>query len=158
MLKKINEADLFTIDDFGLRTQTAQEQSLVYEIIKSRANNLSTIIVSQRPCADWYEWLGGKYVAVGVADRIVNFYYLIELKGESPRALTRIQAKEATGPKARWSLKLRCKSGRPNLKNQNLFRGTENLVLRISNILAEALPPTEPLKEGEGILWDKNWS
>ena len=72
-LKKINEADLLTIDDFGLGTLTAQEQSLVYEIIKSRADNLSTIIVSQRPCADWYEWLGGKYIADGVADRIINF-------------------------------------------------------------------------------------
>ena len=51
-LKKINEADLLTIDDFGLGTPAAQEQGLVYEIIKSRANNLSSIIVSQRPCAD----------------------------------------------------------------------------------------------------------
>ena len=94
-LKKINEADLLTIDDFGLGTLTAQEQSLVYEIIKSRADNLSTIIVSQRPCADWYEWLGGKYIADGVAYRIITFYYLIELKGESRRALARKQAKEA---------------------------------------------------------------
>ena len=23
-----------------------------------------------------YEWLGGKYIADGVADRIINFYYL----------------------------------------------------------------------------------
>ena len=44
--KKINEADLLTIDDFGLGTLTAQEQTLVFEIIKSRADNLSTIIVS----------------------------------------------------------------------------------------------------------------
>ena len=51
-LKKINEADLLTIDDFGLGTLTAQEQSLVYEIIKSRADNLSTIIVSQ---SGWVE-------------------------------------------------------------------------------------------------------
>ena len=65
--------------------------------LKRRADNLSTIIVSQRPCADWYEWLGGKYIADGVADRIINFYYLIELKGESRRALARKQAKEAAG-------------------------------------------------------------
>lgn len=45
-LKKINEADLLTIDGFGLGTLTAQEQSLVFEITKSRADNLSTIIVS----------------------------------------------------------------------------------------------------------------
>ena len=63
---------MLTIDDFGLGTLTAQEQSLVYEIIKSRADNLSTIIVSQRPCADWYEWLGGKYITDGVADRIIR--------------------------------------------------------------------------------------
>ncbi|WP_290070463.1 ATP-binding protein [Parasutterella excrementihominis] len=45
-LKKINEADLLTIDGFGLGALTAQEQSLVFEITKSRADNLSTIIVS----------------------------------------------------------------------------------------------------------------
>ena len=94
-LKKFNEADFLTIDDFGLGSITAQEQSLVYEIIKSRADNLSSIIVNQRPCAEWYEWLGGKYIADGVADRIMNFYYLIELKVESRRALARKQAKEA---------------------------------------------------------------
>lgn len=54
-LKKINEAVLLTIDDFGLGTLTAHEQILVYEIIKSRADYLSTIIVSKRACAGWYE-------------------------------------------------------------------------------------------------------
>ena len=44
-LKKINEVDLLT---FGPGTLTAQGQSLVHEIIKSRADNLSTIIVSQK--------------------------------------------------------------------------------------------------------------
>lgn len=43
-LKEINEADLLPIDDFSLGTLTAQEQSLVYEIIKTRAENLSPII------------------------------------------------------------------------------------------------------------------
>ena len=90
-LKKINEADLLTIDDFGLRALIAQEQSLAYEIIKSHADNLSTIIVSQRPCADWYGWLGGKYITDGA------FYYLIELKGESRRALGRKQARKQRG-------------------------------------------------------------
>ncbi|MBS5226190.1 MULTISPECIES: ATP-binding protein [Parasutterella] len=96
-LKKINEADLLTIDDFGLRALIAQEQSLAYEIIKSHADNLSTIIVSQRPCADWYGWLGGKYITDGASDRIINFYYLIELKGESRRALGRKQARKQRG-------------------------------------------------------------
>lgn len=45
--KKVNEADFLTIDDLGQGTLTAQEQGIVYEIIKSRADNLSTIIVSQ---------------------------------------------------------------------------------------------------------------
>lgn len=62
-LKKVNEADLLTIDDIGLGTLTAQEQGIVYEIIKGRADNLSTIIVTLRTCADWYGWLDGKYIA-----------------------------------------------------------------------------------------------
>ena len=74
-LKKINEADLLTFVEFGLGILTAQEHNLVYEIIKSPGDNLSTIIASQRPCADSYERLGGKYIADGVADRIINFYY-----------------------------------------------------------------------------------
>ena len=77
-LKKSNEADSHTIEDFGLRTQTAQEQNIVYEIIKSRADNLSSIIVSQRSCSDWYEWLGEKYIVDGTADRTLSFYYLRE--------------------------------------------------------------------------------
>ena len=44
-----------------------------------------------------YEWLCGKYIADGVAVKIINFYRLIELKGETPRALARKQAKEAVG-------------------------------------------------------------
>ncbi len=48
----MNEADLLTMGDAGPGTLTAQEQSIVYEIIKSRAGSLSTSIVSQRPCAD----------------------------------------------------------------------------------------------------------
>lgn len=97
-LRKINEADLLTIDDFGLSTLTAQQQAIVYDLIRSRADNLSTIIVSQRPCKEWYEWLGGKYIADGVADRVLNFYYLIDLKGDSRRALARQHAKEAAAP------------------------------------------------------------
>lgn len=42
-------------------------------------------------------WPGEKYIADGVADRIINFYYLIELKGESRRELARKQVKEAPG-------------------------------------------------------------
>ena len=41
------------------------------------------------------QWLGGKYTVDGFADRIINFYYLIELNGESRRALARKRTKEA---------------------------------------------------------------
>lgn len=58
---------MLTIDEFDLGNLTSREQSLVYEIIKSCADNLSTIIVNQRPCADWYEWFGGKHIADEVA-------------------------------------------------------------------------------------------
>lgn len=58
---------------------------------------MSTIIVSKRPSADWYEWLGGKYIADGFSEKIINFYYLIELVGELRRALTGKKAKEEGG-------------------------------------------------------------
>ena len=118
-LKKINEADLLTIDDFGLRALIAQEQSLAYEIIKSHADNLSTIIVSQRPCADWYGWLGGKYITDGASDRRIPS----SIRTETGQEAARVR-------KVRRSLELRRRSGRPNLKNQNLFRGNGNVVPR----------------------------
>lgn len=36
-------------------------------------------------------------MAGGITERILNFYYLIELKGESRRAIARKQAKGAAG-------------------------------------------------------------
>ena len=50
-LKKINEADLLTVDDFGLGFLTAQEQSLVYEIIKS-GRYLVYYHSQRRPCSN----------------------------------------------------------------------------------------------------------
>lgn len=53
--------------------------------------------MSQRPYANLYERLGGKFIADKVVGRVIKFYYLIELKGESRQALAWKQEKEAAG-------------------------------------------------------------
>ena len=81
------------------------------------------IMVSQKPCADWHEWLRGKYIVDVVVDRIINFSYLIELKGESQRAVGPKQAKEGEESKSRWAFELKVPSGREELENKGMFLG-----------------------------------
>lgn len=84
-LKKINQADLLVIDDFGLGAVDEAAQEQIYSLINSRAGKLSTVVVSQRPFEQWYQWLGAGYIADGVADRLLNFHLQIELTGKSRR-------------------------------------------------------------------------
>ncbi|MHB0994693.1 MAG: ATP-binding protein, partial [Sulfurovum sp.] len=47
----------------------------------------STIITSQLPVSQWYEYLNNDTVADAILDRIVHSSHRIELEGESMRKL-----------------------------------------------------------------------
>jgi DNA replication protein DnaC len=59
----------------------------LFEIIEDRTEINSTIITSQLPVSDWYNYLNNNTVADAILDRVVHSSHRIELEGESMRKL-----------------------------------------------------------------------
>jgi DNA replication protein DnaC len=57
----------------------------LFEIIEDRTNINSTIITSQFPVSQWYNYLNNNTIADAILDRIVYSSHRIELEGESMR-------------------------------------------------------------------------
>ncbi len=57
----------------------------LFEIIEDRTQINSTIITSQLPMSQWYNYLNNNTVADAILDRIVHSSHRIELKGDSMR-------------------------------------------------------------------------
>jgi DNA replication protein DnaC len=84
-LKKLSNADLLVIDDFGLNPLSATDRKDFLEIIEDRHMERSTIITSQLPIKDWHEFIGEPTIADAVMDRLLNLSHKFELKGGSMR-------------------------------------------------------------------------
>ncbi len=84
-IKAIAKADLLILDDFGLSKLEAPDRLSLLEILEDRWGRASTVVVSQRPLANWHEVLGEPTVADAICDRLFSQAEKIELKGESLR-------------------------------------------------------------------------
>jgi DNA replication protein DnaC len=59
--------------------------SNLFEIIEASSESSSTIITSQLPVKQWYEYLNNNTVADAFLDRVVSTSHRVELTGESMR-------------------------------------------------------------------------
>lgn len=84
-LKKMENADLLIIDDFGLQQLDVQGRLALLEVLEDRHGRKSTILISQLPLSKWHEVIGDPTIADAVCDRIIHSAFRIELKGESVR-------------------------------------------------------------------------
>jgi DNA replication protein DnaC len=57
-IKLLSKTDLLILDDFGLSKLESQDRLALLEILEDRWGRASTIVVSQRPFANWHEVLG----------------------------------------------------------------------------------------------------
>ena len=73
--------------DFGTSTITTDDATNLFEIIEDRTEINSTIITSQLPVSNWYNYLNNDTVADAILDRIIHSSHRIELEGESMRKL-----------------------------------------------------------------------
>jgi DNA replication protein DnaC len=85
LLKKYSRFALLILDDFGIAPITADDATNLFEIIEERTNINSTIITSQLPVSEWYDYLSNNTVADAILDRIVYSSHRIKMKGESMR-------------------------------------------------------------------------
>ena len=59
----------------------------LFEIIEDRTEINSTIITSQLPVSEWYNYLNNNTIADAILDRIVHSSHRVELSGPSMRKI-----------------------------------------------------------------------
>ena len=84
-LLQLSKIDVLIIDDFGMIILEDEHKRLLLEIVEHRYELRSTIITSQLPIAQWYEYINDPLIADAVLDRIVHQSEKITLTGESIR-------------------------------------------------------------------------
>jgi DNA replication protein DnaC len=72
---------------FKLLIMVEDDATNFFEIIEDRTNINSTIITSQLPVSEWYNYLNNNTIADAILDRIVYSSHRIELEGESMRKI-----------------------------------------------------------------------
>ena len=77
--------DLLVIDDFGLMDLDLDKCRDFFEVIDSRDNLKSTIIVSQLPVQYWYDLFVDNTYADACLDRIIHKAFRLELNGKNMR-------------------------------------------------------------------------
>ena len=87
LVKRFARYKLLILDDFGVSPISADDATNLFEIIEDRTEINSTIITSQLPVSNWYNYLNNDTVADAILDRIIHSSHRIELEGESMRKL-----------------------------------------------------------------------
>jgi DNA replication protein DnaC len=87
LLKRYSKFKLLILDDFGVSQISTDDATNLFEIIEDRTELNSTIITSQLPVSQWYDYLNNDTVADAILDRVVHSSHRIELEGESMRKL-----------------------------------------------------------------------
>ncbi len=84
-VKNITQLDMLVIDDFGLMELDLDKCRDLFEVIDSRDNRKSTVIVSQLPVKSWYELFADNTYADACLDRIIHKAFRLELNGRNMR-------------------------------------------------------------------------
>ena len=72
---------------FGVAPMLADDATNLFEIIEDRTELNSTIITSQLPVSEWYNYLNNNTIADAILDRIVHSSHRVELSGPSMRKI-----------------------------------------------------------------------
>ena len=87
LLKKYSRFKLLVLDDFGVAPMVEDDATNLFEIIEDRTEINSTIITSQLPVSQWYNYLNNNTIADAILDRIIHSSHRVELSGPSMRKM-----------------------------------------------------------------------
>ena len=76
------------LDDWGLEPLDTAQRNDLMEIMDDRNGTTSTVVISQLPINQWYQFIGDNTLADAILDRLIHNAHRIELKGESMRKST----------------------------------------------------------------------
>ena len=86
MLNGLEKIHLLILDDFGLAPLNQDINLALLQILEDRYGRKATIIASQIPVAQWYDYINGPTIADAILDRIVPKAHRFDLKGSSLRS------------------------------------------------------------------------
>jgi len=85
ILNAIEKVHLIILDDFGLAPLSQDVKLALLQILEDRYGRNATIISSQIPVEQWYEYINEPTIADAILDRIVPKAHRFDLKGPSLR-------------------------------------------------------------------------
>jgi DNA replication protein DnaC len=77
--------DLIVLDDWGAQKLSGPERNDLFELLEDRYGNHATMVTSQVPVKNWYEYLADPTVADAILDRLIHNAHRVQLTGESMR-------------------------------------------------------------------------
>jgi DNA replication protein DnaC len=84
-LNQVAKAHLIILDDFGLQPLDNNIKLTILQILEDRYAKASTIITSQLPVKNWFEYMKEPTLADAIMDRLTASAHRIELEGKSLR-------------------------------------------------------------------------
>jgi DNA replication protein DnaC len=89
----LEKRQLLILDDWGLQPLDTQAKLTLLQIIEDRHGRASTIITSQLPVAQWFEYLAEPTLADAILDRLLQQAHRIDLQGDSMRKRKKLDEK-----------------------------------------------------------------
>lgn len=87
LLRRLANAQVLILDDFGLESLGAQQRKELLEVLDDRYKTSSTIVTSQLEPKDWHSVIGDATLADAICDRLVHNAHRLKLGGDSIRKM-----------------------------------------------------------------------
>jgi len=94
LFKRLLQADLWIIDDWGVVSMTREVAEEVFDLMDRRKHSSAMILTSNRDVSEWGEVFPDPVIANATVDRIFDRARMVLFKGQSYRLKGRIQTKD----------------------------------------------------------------
>jgi DNA replication protein DnaC len=99
---QLSTVDLFSLEDFGMKTLRSSAAEDLLEIIMRRHERLPTVIITNRPTEDWAKFLNDVPAATAILDRFLQHVEIvIDCKRRKPSAARKINPRRKRDQQSR---------------------------------------------------------
>src|SRR5659263_486470 len=88
LVDRLARVDLLLVDELGFLNLKSEQTNIFFKLMEERYNKKSTIITTNMPYDDWYNFLGNKHMVGALLDRLRHRCQTITIDGPSLRAPT----------------------------------------------------------------------
>ncbi len=99
-LLRFTTPDVLIIDDLGLRGLNPDESGDLYEVVRRRYEQGSTVITSNRAIEEWPPLFGNALLASAAMDRLLHHAHVLVIEGDSYRNPPPTKKRKSNGAQA----------------------------------------------------------